>query len=104
MHSVIARSLACFLILSILLVGGFASAQSISHESHHNTHHQKATHSTSLCTWMCAAGTVIDTGTVPHLIDLAPVAWSEPFSIGLFLNSPLHCSASRGPPPVASTI
>lgn len=98
MHSVITRSLACFLILSILLVGGLASAQSISHESHHNTHHQKATHSTSLCTWMCAAGNVLDPGTVPYLIDLSPVAWSEPHSTISILPSPLHQTTSRGPP------
>lgn len=98
MQGVMKRFLAAFLVVCILVVGGLASAQSISHESHHNTHHQKATHSTSLCTWMCAAGNVLDNGTAPHLIDLAPVAWSEPYSIGLLVCSPLHCVTSRGPP------
>jgi hypothetical protein len=103
MHGMITRLLACLLVVCILVVGGLASAQSISHESHHNTHHQKATHSTSLCTWMCAAGNVLDNGTVPYLIDLAPVAWFESYGRVSVLNSPLHQSTSRGPP-VISTI
>ena len=98
MHGMITRLLACLLVVCILVVGGLASAQSISHESHHNTHHQKATHSTSLCTWMCAAGNVLDNGTVPYLIDLAPVAWSEPYSRVSVFHSPLHRTTSRGPP------
>ena len=102
-QGVMKRFLACALVLCILVVGGLASAQSISHESHHNTHHQKATHSTSLCTWMCAAGNVLDNGTAPYLIDLVPVACSEPYSTVSILNRPLHRSTSRGPP-VISTI
>ena len=103
MQGVMKRFLAAFLVVCILVVGGLASAQSISHESHHNTHHQKATHSTSLCTWMCAAGNVLDNGTAPSLIDLAPVAWSESSATVSILNSPLHRLASRGPP-VALTV
>lgn len=98
MHSVIARSLACFLILSILLVGGLASAQSISHESHHNTHHQKATHSTTLCTWMCAAGNVLDTVGAPELIELSPVAVSDQLILRFSPHITLDSEASRGPP------
>ncbi|MDP3089997.1 MAG: hypothetical protein Q8N04_04925 [Nitrospira sp.] len=95
----ITRLLACLLVVCILVVGGLASAQSISHESHHNNqHHQKATHSTSLCAWMCAAGNVLDNGTAPYLIDLAPVAWSELYSTVSILTSPLHRTTSRGPP------
>lgn len=51
----IQRALACVLVFCILAIGGLASAQSITHESHH-AHHQKATHGTALCSWMCAAG------------------------------------------------
>ncbi|SPP63749.1 conserved exported hypothetical protein [Nitrospira lenta] len=103
MYGMIPRLLACLLVVCILVVGGLASAQSISHESHHNQHHQKATHSTSLCTWMCAAGNVLDHGTAPYLIDLAPVAWSETDSRVSLLTSPLHRTTSRGPP-ASSTI
>lgn len=51
----IQRALACLLVLCVLVIGGLASAQSITHESQHS-HHQKATHGTVLCSWMCAAG------------------------------------------------
>ena len=99
MHSVIVRSLACFLILSILLVGGLASAQSISHESHHNTHHQKATHSTSLCNWMCAAGNVLDAAGAPELVERSPVALSDQLICQFPSHVTLDSEASRGPPP-----
>ena len=59
-HGFIQRSLACLLVVSLLVIGGFASAQSLTHESQH-AHHQKATHGTVLCSWMCAAGQVLDT-------------------------------------------
>lgn len=98
MHSVIIRSLACFLILSILLVGGLASAQSISHESHHNAHHQKATHSTSLCTWMCAAGNVLDAVGAPELIERSPVALSDQLIRQFPPHITLDSETSRGPP------
>jgi hypothetical protein len=96
------RSLALLLVLCLLTVGGLASAQSISHESHH-AHHQKDTHGTVLCTWMCAAGQVLDTATAPALVERTPVSlvdsrplsgWSSTFS------SPL---VSRGPPRTSAT-
>lgn len=102
MQSKLTRFLACLLVVCIIVVGGLASAQSISHESHHNQHHQKATHSTSLCTWMCAAGNVLDNGTAPYLIDLAPVGWSELHGSVSILNSPLRQSTSRGPPVISA--
>jgi hypothetical protein len=54
------RVLAASLVLCILVTGGLASAQSIAHDSHHS-HHQKATHNTVICSWMCAAGLAVGT-------------------------------------------
>jgi hypothetical protein len=91
------RSLALLLVLCLLAIGGLASAQSVSHESHH-THHHKATHGTVLCTWMCAAGQVLDTVTPPILVERAPIslvdAWTLSERSSAF-SSPL---VSRGPP------
>jgi hypothetical protein len=91
------QSLAVLLVLCLLVVGGLASAQSISHESHH-AHHHKATHGTVLCTWMCAAGQVLDTVTAPALVERTPISLVESCSTsecGLSFSSPL---VSRGPP------
>ena len=99
---VIKQSVAVLLVLSLLAVGGLASAQSISHESHH-AHHHKAAHGTVLCTWMCAAGQVLDTVTGPALVERTPISHIELYALpapSSNFSSPL---VSRGPPdhPVA---
>ena len=45
--------LACFLVMS-----GVVSSQAAAHSLHH-LHHNAATHSTVLCSLMCAAGQVV---------------------------------------------
>ncbi|WP_455389808.1 hypothetical protein [Petrachloros mirabilis] len=96
-HVSIKSTLACFLVLCILAVGGLASAQSVTHESQHS-HHQKGTHGTLLCSWMCAAGQVLDSTAVPILVEQSPVARVEQPT---FLSAPrliLDSPTSRGPP------
>lgn len=73
MNWIARRTIAPLLVLSILVVGGFASAQSVTHEPHH-AHHQKTTHGTLLCSWLCEAGTVLDTAVVPFHTELCPIA------------------------------
>lgn len=91
------RVLAVLLVLCLLVVGGLASAQSITHESHH-AHHQKATHGTVLCSWMCAAGQVLDGSAAPYLIEQSPVVLFDhrpfPFIPHVAIDSP----TTRGPP------
>ncbi len=57
------KFLSIALVLCILAVGGLAQAQAAEHAGHHSQH-QAATHGTLLCSWMCAAGTVLDTAAV----------------------------------------
>jgi hypothetical protein len=91
------RALAGLLVLCILVVGGLASAQSITHESHH-AHHQAATHGTVLCSWMCAAGTVLDTAVVPFQAELSLIALiTFPQSAHPSIEV-CQTSASRAPP------
>lgn len=91
------RVVAALLVLCILVVGGLASAQSITHESHH-AHHQKATHGTALCSWMCAAGQVLDGTSAPFLIEQAPVSLAD-YATYLFIpHTALDSATSRGPP------
>src|SRR5215217_7642538 len=69
-------ALVVLLVLCLLAVGVLASAQSITHESHH-AHHQKATHGTVLCSWMCAAGQMLHGILAPVLIEQSPVRLGE---------------------------
>jgi disulfide bond formation protein DsbB len=90
-------SIACLLVLCVLVVGGLASAQALTHESHH-AHHQKATHGTILCSWMCAAGQVLDTTSTPYLVEQSPVACAEQSAFQPVLCVTLDSATSRGPP------
>ena len=67
------RTLAVLLVLCLLSIGGLAQAQSVEHAGHH-AQHQAATHGTLLCSWMCAAGTVLDSAVVTFQAELSPIA------------------------------
>ena len=91
------QSLAILLVLSLLAVGGLASAQSISHETHH-AHHHKAAHATVLCNWMCAAGQAGEATTVIVPSDVVPCVFVElRFEANLQNTFSSHV-ATRGPP------
>jgi hypothetical protein len=96
-HRLMKRSLACLLVLCLLVVGGLASAQSITHESQHS-HHQKATHGTVLCSWMCAAGQVLDSLSAPALTEQSPVAMADEFIAPTLSSAFVQTVSSRGPP------
>ena len=91
------QALAAILALCILFVGGLASAQSITHESHH-AHHQKATHDTVLCSWMCTAGQGWEGAVVPTLFKFFPLEWIELASLGHTPIIHVASPATRGPP------
>lgn len=97
MPRVVAQSVAWFVVFCILTVGGLASAQSISHESQH-AHHQKATHGTALCSWMCVAGHVLDAAVAPPLVERSPIAQTEQYSHDHLPTVLSSVVPSRGPP------
>ena len=85
------------LVLCVLAIGGLAQAQSAEHAGHH-AQHQAATHGTLLCSWMCAAGTVLDTEVVLIHAERNPIALvSIVHSSDSFSEPPSICS-SRAPP------
>ena len=97
MHYRALKYLSILLVLCLLSVGGLAQAQSVEHAGHH-AQHQAATHGTLLCSWMCAAGTVLDTAVVTFQAELSPIAlvtvlYSAQPSLEVCLISP-----SRAPP------
>ena len=73
MNRIVLKFASILLVLCILSVGGLAQAQSVEHAGHH-AHHQAATHGTVLCSWMCAAGAVLDSAVVTFQAELSPIA------------------------------
>lgn len=100
MNHTVLKFVSILLVLCVLSVGGLAQAQSVEHAGHH-AHHHAATHGTVLCSWMCAAGTVLDTVAVTFQAELSPIALitfpnSAPPSVEVCQPSP-----SRAPPSIS---
>lgn len=91
------RSIAIGLAVCLLLLSGTVYAQTVAHAVHH-AHHQAATHGTVLCSWMCAAGQVLEGGAVCFQADAGPLTLAGvPVSQApptILLDTP----ATRGPP------
>ena len=97
MNRTVLKFVSILLVVCVLSVGGLAQAQSVEHAGHH-AHHQAATHGTVLCSWMCAAGTVLDSAVVTFQPELSPIAL---ISLPHFAQSSVearHTSSSRAPP------
>ncbi len=58
------RSVTLGLTACLMLLHGMVFPQTVEHAIHH-ARHQAATHATVLCTWMCAAGEILDAYQVP---------------------------------------
>ncbi len=97
MDNAFRKFLSISLILCVLAVGGLAQAQAAEHAGHH-AQHQAATHGTLLCSWMCAAGTVLDSDVVLIQAERSPVAViPTPHSSDL-ISEPSRISSGRAPP------
>jgi len=92
-----ARILATTLVLCLLVLSGLVYAQAVPHAAHH-AQHKPATHGSVLCSWICAAGQVLDGSPVSlppvsGLVAILAVPVSDaPFAVAL------PSSVSRGPP------
>lgn len=91
------KLLSILLVLCVLSVGGLAQAQSVEHAGHH-AQHQAATHGTVLCSWMCAAGTVLDSAVVPFQAELCPIAFLTLPHTAQPLIEPCRSVPGRAPP------
>jgi len=91
------RSVAVGLALCLLLVSGLIYAQTVPHTFHH-ARHQAATHATVLCTWLCAAGQVLDGTPVVVQADLGPVSDQQQPLVSKPLSVELPTTPARGPP------
>ena len=97
MNYPIRKFISIVLVLCVLSVGGLAQAQAAEHAGHH-AQHQAATHGTLLCSWMCAAGTVLDSAVVLIPTERSSVALvSLPHSADPSIE-PCAIAPSRAPP------
>jgi len=97
MNRIVLKFASIILVLCVLSVGGLAQAQSVEHAGHH-AHHQAATHGTVLCSWLCAAGVVLDTAVVTFQPELGPIALlTLPNSAQPSIEA-CQTSSSRAPP------
>ena len=97
MNRTILKLLSILLILCIIAIGGLAQAQSVEHAGHH-AQHQAATHGTLLCSWMCAAGVVLDTAVVTFQAELSPIAFATLSQSTQPSIEACRTSTSRAPP------
>jgi hypothetical protein len=85
------------LVSSLLVVGSVLTSQSAAHSLHHD-HHKATTHASVICSWMCAAGQVVENAhpiLESPLYSIRPVEIFPTFSI-LPVSPPFIFQ--RGPP------
>jgi hypothetical protein len=97
MNRTVIKFLSILLVLCVLSVGGLAQAQSVEHAGHH-AQHQAATHGTVLCSWMCAAGTVLDSAVVSFQTELRLIALVTPLHATQSSLEVCQTFSSRAPP------
>lgn len=95
-HGVL-KVLSIVFVLCVLSVGGLAQAQSVGHAEHH-AHHQAADHGTVLCSWMCAAGAMLDNTIVPVQVERVPVAFVRISHSASISTELCRTSPGRAPP------
>lgn len=93
----ILRSVAVGLTVCLLLLSGLAYPQTVAHAGHH-AHHTAKTHASVLCSWMCAAGQVFETGTVIIPSDRTPVGVASVQTVSEPTSAVHRTASSRGPP------
>ena len=95
----ILRVVAVGLAVCILLLSAVVYPQVVAHAAHH-AHHKAATHASALCTWMCAAGQVLETISVCLQAELGLLTFLNPLlaqkPVGILPATP----STRGPPPL----
>ena len=97
MKKILHPALALTLLICFLFVSSALSAQAAKHSTHH-AQHKATTHSSNLCSWMCAAGQVLQSFNLeirePSLSSLADDV-TIPDSIKIVESQPTQ---SRAPP------
>jgi hypothetical protein len=91
------RLVAVGLVLCLLILSGVMYPQTVAHAAHH-AHHKAATHSTALCTWMCAAGQAQEHVSYNFQIELEVVSPVDNFIAQQPIELNFIAPTTRGPP------
>jgi hypothetical protein len=91
------RLLALSLALCLLTLSGLVFPQAVTHAGHH-AHHQAATHTSALCTWMCAAGQGLESVVLVVNESVSPVTTLDFAATTTIDGIVVPPSQSRGPP------
>ena len=97
MNKSLRRSVAVGLAVCLLLLSGLVYPQTVAHAAHH-AHHKAATHATALCSWMCAAGQVLEGISFGFHATLSPVTLTGIVVSHEPASAVVLTSLSRGPP------
>lgn len=89
--------LASSLVACLLLVGGVFASQSAAHSLHHD-HHNASTHASVICSWMCAAGQVVEVADPILDSPLFSISKLEVVPVDLIRTVSLLLTFDRGPP------
>lgn len=74
--------------------------ETVAHAAHH-AHHKSATHSTALCTWMCAAGQAQEIVAFHYQIESEAFSPVECPRLGISSEAASSFLPTRGPPSFA---
>ena len=91
------RLVAIGLVACLLMLSGVMYPQTVAHAAHH-AHHKSATHSTALCTWMCAAGQAQETVSFNFQIESEAVHLVDSFLVPQPIQLSFSTLTTRGPP------
>ncbi|MDQ6733603.1 MAG: hypothetical protein M3Z35_05710, partial [Nitrospirota bacterium] len=91
------RIVAVGLALCLLVLNGVMYPQTVAHAAHH-AHHKAATHSTALCTWMCAAGQAQEHVSYNFQIEMEVVSPVDGFLAQQPIELHFVTPTTRGPP------
>lgn len=97
MSHTLRKFLSISLMLCVLAIGGLAQVQAAEHAGHH-AQHQTATHGTLLCSWMCAAGTALDSDVVVFHAERSLIGCLALHQSIDVASEPVRVSSSRAPP------
>ena len=85
------------LVACILFVGGIFASESAAHSLHH-THHKAATHASLICSWICAAGEILQCNNLIFETPSSLVSKVELFPVFLVRTTSTLFTFQRGPP------
>ena len=97
MNRPLQRAVAVGLTVCLLLLSGLLYPQTVAHAAHH-AHHKAATNASALCTWMCAAGQVLEGVAFALQSDHSPISLAALIVLQEPVSAVHHTVSSRGPP------